>query len=430
MRLPERQANVVAGFIGAVSVLVGAVVLYVALSWPEPDPRLRTEGQVAQAVVIRVDDVIVSGRMGVTYRFTAADGRIVEGRDWVNVPHRAERRDVREGATIPIRYLPNDPTVNRVDTGRSATNGLGLIVGGVFSLVGMWLVARSLLRERRRQHTDVIDDRAAGGLAATGPVDDPVRATAGETPTPRAEGTADRRLGNPLQLWLAGALLACALGLLSCSVAAAVQRPDPRLATEGLVTPGTVTHVDNSIVLAGRKRVSYEFPVSDGRVVVGRGWTRDTLQRPLRTGMTLPIRYVPEEPTVNRVDGEDDPANADYSFVFFGLVVTVLLALWFVGSWRRLRLERRLLRDGVATQATVTEVREGRASWHLRYRYEDRFGATHEGQTKIRDERGMSWEVGDTGTILYDPNRPSDSAWLRRTPPALADPVGVSEPST
>ena len=165
-RLPEHQANVLTAFFAIVFLLVGPGLLYFSSTWPRPDPRLSSGGEVTQGVVLSAPELYVDNRKEVTYRFTTSDGRVVEGRDRVLATTIRERRELREGLTVPVRYLPEDPAVNRVDTGRSTTNGLTPLLGGTFSLVGVWLLARSLRREWRRRRAGAADPTGTSAESA------------------------------------------------------------------------------------------------------------------------------------------------------------------------------------------------------------------------------------------------------------------------
>ena len=79
----------------------------------------------------------------------------------------------------------------------------------------------------------------------------------------------------------------------------------------------------------------------------------------------------------------------------------------------------RLLRVGVAAEATVLGIESAAISFsrrvqsQIRYRYQDRLGGTHEGKSRPMDAGDLeSWKPGARGAVLYDPRRPERSVWL------------------
>jgi len=71
----------------------------------------------------------------------------------------------------------------------------------------------------------------------------------------------------------------------------------------------------------------------------------------------------------------------------FGVIATLVGGFLFFQSLRRVRMEQRLRRAGIVTEATVTAVTESNFSvnrvlqWVIRYRYADYRGGSYEGQS-------------------------------------------------
>ena len=87
---------------------------------------------------------------------------------------------------------------------------------------------------------------------------------------------------------------------------------------------------------------------------------------------------------------------------------------------RRGLVRRRVLTDGLATEATVTAVTQSRMqttvrdapAWTIRYRYQDARGRMRKGESwDLSQEEAESWEAGDTAVIRFDDQHPSTSAW-------------------
>lgn len=98
------------------------------------------------------------------------------------------------------------------------------------------------------------------------------------------------------------------------------------------------------------------------------------------------------------------------------LIGVVLVAI----GVRRGLARRRVLTDGLATEATVTAVTQSRMqttvrdapAWMIRYRYHDGRGRMRKGQSwDLSQEEAESWEVGDRAIIRFDGQHPGTSAW-------------------
>jgi hypothetical protein len=79
----------------------------------------------------------------------------------------------------------------------------------------------------------------------------------------------------------------------------------------------------------------------------------------------------------------------------------------------------RLLRSGVAVEATVTVVEQTNVSFNrrqqfrVRYTYRDQQGGRYEGDSGYLDwEEASRWKDGDRAAISYDARRPSESQWI------------------
>lgn len=113
--------------------------------------------------------------------------------------------------------------------------------------------------------------------------------------------------------------------------------------------------------------------------------------------------------------GEQSPANA-WTLLSVGLLFAVVGGLiLFVGLRKRAEF-RRLAREGVPTEATVTAVERTSfkiqkvTQWRVRYQYVDYGGHIHEGKSALLSpEAAQAYAVGQTVTARYDRERPTSS---------------------
>ncbi|HXF82138.1 MAG TPA: DUF3592 domain-containing protein [bacterium] len=87
----------------------------------------------------------------------------------------------------------------------------------------------------------------------------------------------------------------------------------------------------------------------------------------------------------------------------------------------RIRLEQYLRREGVSVRGEVIAVDQTgvrynrRVQWRLTYRYADRTGRQHRGQSGyLEPDEAAEWKVGDAVLIRIDPGRPARSVWMGR----------------
>jgi hypothetical protein len=104
-----------------------------------------------------------------------------------------------------------------------------------------------------------------------------------------------------------------------------------------------------------------------------------------------------------------------------GVVFSALGGTYVWLGVRQLRKEQRLLQFGTTTEATIVEIEmtgtrvNRRRLWHIRYTYEDMYGAAHAGESGyLSAEDAQSYRVGGTAFVRYDPSNPSTSVWLGR----------------
>jgi hypothetical protein len=127
-------------WVGGIFVVVGTMLVCAgAFAWQEQE-RFKREAVEAQARILG-KSLERAGRDGnprtkylVTYRFSSADGRVVEQTAEVAVDE-WERLD--EGSLFTVRYLPSDPNVVQTDAGQERWEPLMLgAIGALFTLIG------------------------------------------------------------------------------------------------------------------------------------------------------------------------------------------------------------------------------------------------------------------------------------------------------
>lgn len=110
------------------------------------------------------------------------------------------------------------------------------------------------------------------------------------------------------------------------------------------------------------------------------------------------------------------------AFPIVGVIISAVGGVLLRRGLLEVKREMRLLRVGVPVEATVTTVTETnfrynrQRQWIVHYQYTDRDGRTHEGKSGyLSPEEAVIWEEGQTGRVLYDPGRPSESMWFGNT---------------
>lgn len=102
-----------------------------------------------------------------------------------------------------------------------------------------------------------------------------------------------------------------------------------------------------------------------------------------------------------------------------GLLFGVLGAALLFPALARIRLVRRLHREGEPAQGTVLDVFptgtviDRVRQWRLRYEFADPLGRAVRGESDlIRPDEAARWKPGDAGSVRHDRDRPEASIWL------------------
>jgi hypothetical protein len=160
-------------WLGAAFLAAGLFIAVTGLQETRRERRFETRGEAIDAVVVR-KSIRPASRQGnsstryeVTYRFTAEDGRVLEGVDAVSVE---EWEGLEAGSLFRITYLPGAPGSSRAQHSGGMASGLvGIGAGSLFALVGgalfVW-TGRRLRREWRLLRTG---ETAPGTVLAVEP---------------------------------------------------------------------------------------------------------------------------------------------------------------------------------------------------------------------------------------------------------------------
>ena len=131
--------------IGLVLLVGGAVFIVVAVNQKNEDARLSADGQTVQADVVGVSRT-TRRRGGKSYKvdlaYASEDGRVRHTKQFSVSSSEYDR--AQNTQTLPVTFLPSDPTVARVGGPRNTTLGMGIGAAGILIGGGMlaWFVKR------------------------------------------------------------------------------------------------------------------------------------------------------------------------------------------------------------------------------------------------------------------------------------------------
>ncbi len=167
-----------------------------------------------------------------------------------------------------------------------------------------------------------------------------------------------------------------------------------------------------------RYLVTYRFTPESGAPIEQTEELPVELWETLAEADTLAVRYLPQAPETARA-GPGNPAWVSPLIAGATALVAILGAFIAWPSWQRIGVLLRVRRRGVAAPAVVLGVapigvRVNRIpQWRVRYEFRDRLGFAQQGLSdNLRPAEAAEWQVGDQGTVRYDPARPADSVWL------------------
>jgi len=196
------------------------------------------------------------------------------------------------------------------------------------------------------------------------------------------------------------------LGLVAFTLAV-----ETRYWLEGSVVQGQLLGTQIS-PRADQVQLRYTFETSDGRSVVGAGWT--PVSRHLAKD-PVAVEYARSDPTLNR---PYEAGRVTELLIAAGLVPVGLFFLSFslvpylAARWR-VGVDQRLRDAGLRSAGTITSISPYRTAPGfvvVRYEYVDREGTNRQGEAY--DYAGkVRLRPGDRGIVLVDPDRPGRSMW-------------------
>ncbi|MEP7082569.1 MAG: DUF3592 domain-containing protein [Chloroflexota bacterium] len=220
--------------------------------------------------------------------------------------------------------------------------------------------------------------------------------------------------------WLLFGGIFLVAGILMLIIGAGMLWQESRYASDAAETVGTVLGKSLNPATSDRGTeyfVNYRFTDADGG-------TRDATDEldfgawdALVEGGPIAIQYLEGDPGTSRVAGEG--WWLAWIFLGIGVLVAAVGTALVIPGIRGFRRERRLWTSGTPAMATVTgheqaNVRlNGRYLWHVRYRYEDAAGASHDGLSSyLGDGEAHEFIEGARALVRYDAARPADSVWI------------------
>jgi len=177
------------------------------------------------------------------------------------------------------------------------------------------------------------------------------------------------------------------------------------LLREGVIASGVVTRLKREGGDDKRSMVYYQFE-ANGLIVTDREKIPLAKWRTLDTGSALPIRYLPNDPSVSTPDGLVPKVMPLWLGYVFAPILLVVAAVSGLG----LRHQRRLLCEGRAAIAVVKDVKKHRGQhgsyYAVRYEFPLLNGAV---QTGSVNPSSKPLDVGSSFAVLYDAERPKRS---------------------
>jgi hypothetical protein len=198
----------------------------------------------------------------------------------------------------------------------------------------------------------------------------------------------------------------------------------PVLRTHGIVTAKNI-HVSHGRHGSSTSyTMSYRYFDIDGTGYVSNSSVVSSTYYRLGINDSVPIKYLPKERGVNRIDFPAEDAHYNTTAWVFTLVGGGFggFGWWSFINLERLIFYRRWLRkNGVRCAGRVTQVASAnmqmnnRQVHYLVYSYTDASGQRHEGSTEgMTAAEDAMWSRGDAAVVYCDPRDSTRSAMLLR----------------
>ena len=222
-------------------------------------------------------------------------------------------------------------------------------------------------------------------------------------------------------IWLLAGLPICLTGLYQ---GMQHQRISALLDTQGRTVEGMV--LTKSITSSGSGnrrnstptyRITFRFTTAGGLMTGQAKVTRNTWDR-LVEREPLSVTYLSDELQHYRVEGQASGWTAPVLMTGGGGIIATIGGFLFVRALAGQRARERLQREGIPTEATVSDVQVSNLRINrvnqcvVLYRYEDERRRTHQGKVYLSPEEAGQWKQGDRAAIRYDRTRPHQSLWI------------------
>ena len=397
---------------GIVLLFVGTIFLLIGGRTALQERRYRQQSVqvegVATGKTLRHATLTSSTSYEISYRFTRADGRTHTQTESVPV-HLWER--IERESPLAVEYFPDRPESARAvrDTSGEQATAIGALgIGGILVLIALGMFTAA---GRRRGHQPGPHDLGTPSLEPAASI-----STVMISPQTSFWPLARRSSG----FWFGGFFLVVSLPFVLAGLFLVFT--DWQFAREARPTQGMVLTKD--IRTSGRKsrtkhyEATYRF-TAGGAEVEGRDeLPRETWER-LREREPVGVRYLPQRPSSSHLS-DYSPGFRNALVGLLGAVFAVVGGRILMRSIRHARLEWHLRQHGLSTNGTVIELVDrhlkvnGIRQWRLHYEYRDTQGHRHVGTADLGDDEVQQWKVGDTGSVLFDSQRPAQAVWYGR----------------
>jgi len=199
---------------------------------------------------------------------------------------------------------------------------------------------------------------------------------------------------------------------------------EQRYEKEGVIVSGVVLNRTTETT-RDRKSTStsyylaYKFSVKNGEELQGKGTVSEKRWSSIRENDSIEVQYLASDPSKNRVAQESEFV-AGWVFIGFGglTALIAIFVLWF--DIKKRRIVKWLAQNGLATEATVTEVAPGNLTinnvqqWRIQYSFKDFRGREFEGRSEhMAPQIANAWKKGDKGKVRYDKQNPATHMWVQ-----------------
>jgi len=240
-------------------------------------------------------------------------------------------------------------------------------------------------------------------------------------------GTGNMITAKNFWLWFGGIWLFCGAPFLLIGLYLGAQQVtiSKRLAAEGRTAEGIVLTkaITSSSSTSSRGnntptyKITFRFLTPGGSVTGGSEVTAEAWDSLVEREL-IQITYLPDAPQHYRIEGQTSGWWIPASFTVMGGIFTSVGGFILLRARSRLQIQQRLQREGIATTATVSEVRaakmriNGVQQLAVHYQYQDERGRSYTGTETFPPQEADRWKAGDRVTIRYDRRRPNRSLWV------------------